>query len=122
MRTLVNTGAVVAPKSHAPADNTAAVITLAAASGIRHVVDKVFGGYDSYADSEKSLTIVVTVCGDEVTLSHPVLCESSSQGAPVPAFDLNFIPPIQGDENTAVVITLPAAGAGIAGKLNAITR
>lgn len=118
----VNLAAVVAPKAHAPADNTAAVITLAAASGVKHVLDKVFGGYDSYTNAEKALTIVLTVDGTAVTLTHPVTVGASAQSDPTPTFDLNFNPPLQGDENTAITITLPAAGAGIAGKLNAITR
>jgi hypothetical protein len=108
------------PKIHAPADNTAAVITLAATAGVHHVVDKVFGGYDDNPAAEKSLTIALTVAGTAVTMTFPV---STDDGFVEPRFDLNFNPPLQGDENKAVTITLPASGdAAIAGRLNAITR
>lgn len=122
MRTVLNLSARVLPKSHSPADNTAAVITLVAAAGVRHVLDKVFGGYDAYVNAEKSLTIVLTVGGTEVTLTHPVACGASEQSDPTPTFNLDFSPPLQGDENTAITITLPAGGSTVAGKLNAITR
>ena len=122
MRTNVNIGAVVVPKTHVPADNTAAVITLAAATSVKHVVDKVFGGYDAYTNAEKALTIVLTVAGTAVTLTYPVTCGASAQSDPTPTFDLDFNPPLQGDINTAITITLPAGGAAVAGKLNAITR
>lgn len=119
MRTNANIEAMVCPKTHHPADNTAAVITLAAASGARHVVDKVFGGYDDDPGAEKALTIVLTVGGTAYTLTFPV---SSNDGFLEPRFDLDFSPPLQGDDNTAITITLPAGGAAVAGKLNAITR
>ena len=57
--------------------------------------------------------------GTAVTLTYPV---SSNDGFMDPRFNLDFNPPLQGDDNTAITITLPAGGAAIAGKLNAITR
>jgi len=122
MRTNVNITATVVPKAHAPADNTAAVITLAAAASVRHVVDKVFGGYDAYTNAEKAVTIALTVDGTAVTLTHPVSMGVSALSDPTPTFDLDFCPPLQGDVNTAITITLPAAGAAIAGRVNALTR
>ena len=122
MRTNANVAGLVVPKTHIPADNTAAVITLAAAVGVRHVLDKVFGGYDAYTNAEKALTIALTVDGTAVTLTVPVTCGASGQSDPAPFFDLDFNPPLQGDDNTAITITLPAGRATVAGKLNAITR
>jgi len=115
----VNTTALVIPKAHAPDDNTAAVITLPATAKVRHVVDKVFGGYDDDPAAEKALTIALTVGGTAVTFTYPV---SSDDGYMAARFNLDFNPPLQGDVNTAITITLPAGGAGVAGKLNAITR
>ena len=119
MQTNVHIAALVIPKIHAPADTTAAVITVAAAAGTRHVVDKVFGAYDDDPGAEKALTIALTVAGTAVTFTYPV---ASDDGFMEPRFDLNFNPPLQGDDNKAITITLAAGGAGIAGKLNALTR
>lgn len=113
MQTNVNTVATVIPKAHAPAANTAAVITLAAASGTRHVVDKVFGGYD-VTPTGGSLTIAATVLGSAVSMVLPL----GTYGPIV----LNLDPPLQGDDNTAITITLAAGGAGVTGKINALTR
>jgi len=119
MNNSVNPEARVVPKAHAPADDTVATIALAAASGTRHVVDKVFGGYDDDPGAEKALTIVLTVQGTAVTFTYPV---SSDDGFVEPRFNLDFNPPLQGDENTAITISLPKGGAGIAGRVNALTR
>ena len=119
MKGIINTDSVVIPKTHVPADNTAAVITLAAATGERHVLDKVFGGYDDNPGAERALTILLTVNDTAVTLTYPV---SSNDITLDSRFDLNFNPPLQGDEGKEIVITLPIGGAAIAGKLNAITR
>lgn len=119
MRGPVNRESQVVPKIHAPADNTAAVITLAATAHTRHVVDKVFGGYDDDPGAEKALTIALTVNGTAVTMTFPV---STDDGFVDPRFDLDFSPPLQGDVNTAITITLPLGGATVAGKLNALTR
>ncbi len=110
------------PKTDFPADATAAVITLAATAGVRHVVDKVFGGYDDYPDLLTTLTITLTVAATAVTLTYPVTVPASVQSDPPPNFDLNFDPPLQGDENKEIVITLLSGAGAIAGKLNAITR
>ena len=112
MQSNVNVIATAIPKAHAPSANQDAVITLSASSGEKHVLDKVFGGYSSDPGALKLLTIEMTVLGTAVTLTYPVGL----------AFDLNFDPPLQGDDNTAITITLPAGGDGISGKLNAVTR
>ncbi len=113
MRTNVNLAAAVIPKAHAPAANTAAVITLAASPGVRHVLDRVFGGYDA-TPTGGSLTIAATVQGTAVSQVVPI-----AAAGPV---DLHFDPPLQGDENTAITVTLAAGGADVTGKLNAMTR
>lgn len=113
MRTIVNPVAVVVPNAHAPAANTAAVITLAAASGTRHVVDKIFGGYD-LTPTGGSLTIASTVLATAVSMVMPI--------GTIGPIVLNLDPPLQGDDNTAITITLAAGGAGVTGKINALTR
>lgn len=113
MRSIVNPVAVVVPKTHAPAADTAAIITLAAASGTRHVVDKVFGSY-SATPTGGSLTIASTVLGTAVS----VVVAITAAGP----FDFDFPVPIQGDDNTAITITLAAPGGTVVGKVNALTR
>jgi hypothetical protein len=104
---------VVIPKADAPAVNTAAVITLAADASTRHVVDKVFGGYDA-TPTGGLLTIALTVLGSAVSLVVPLPVAEP--------FDLDFIAPLQGDLNTAITLTLAAGGNSVTGKLNALTR
>ncbi len=62
MRGLINRDAAFVAKAHEPAANTAAVITLAAEEGVRHVVDRVSGGYKA-APTNVLLTIQSTVHG-----------------------------------------------------------
>jgi len=119
MKTPVNISARAIPENHAPNDNTEAKVTLAAAAGTQHVLDKVFGAYDDDPGAEKALTIDLTVAGTAVTLTYPV---ATDDGFVEPRFNLDFNPPLQGDENTAIEIALPAGGAGVAGKLNVVYR
>lgn len=112
MLTPVNELAQTIPKTHAPAGNTAAVITLAAADGVQHVIDKVWGSY-SATPTGGSLTIAMTVRGTSVSLVHQVV------GTEV---NLDFQVPLQGDKNTAITITLAAGGGVITGIVNAVTR
>jgi len=113
MRTNVNPVGMVIPKTHTPAADTAAVITLAAAEGVRHVVDCIFCGY-SATPTGGSLTIAVTVLGAAVSLFVPI-----AAAGPV---ILNFDRPLQGDDNTAITITLAAGSGAVVGSLNAMTR
>jgi hypothetical protein len=113
MRTNVNPLAVVVPKTHAPAAATPAIITLAAASGTRHVVDKVFGSY-SAAPTSGSLTIALTVLGTAVSLVAAITAAGQ--------FDFNFLVPIQGDDNTAITITLASGAGTVVGVVNTLTR
>lgn len=113
MKDIVNGDAVVVPKTHAPVAATPAVITLAAAATDRHVVDCIFGSY-SATPTGGSLTIASTVNGSAV-----------SQAIAIPAaghFILNFDPPLQGDKNTAITITLASGGGTVVGIINAMTR
>ncbi len=113
MQGIINTDCVPVPKTHAPAANTAAVITLAAAAGVRHVVDKIFGSY-SAAPTGGSLTIALTVAGSAVSLVVAITAAGQ--------FDFDFPVPLQGDENTAITLTLAAPGGTVVGVLNALTR
>ena len=113
MQGIVNLVARAIPKAHAPAADTEAVITLAATALTRHVVDLVTGGY-SNTPTNGSLTIAATVQGTAVSQVIPI-----TQGG---GFVLRFDPPLQGDENTTITLTLAAGGAGVTGTLNAMTR
>ena len=113
MRTNVNPEGVVVPKTHAPDADTAAVITLVASASTRHVVDSVFCGY-SATPTGGSLTIAATVKGSAVSQVLPI-----AAGGPVV---LSFAPPLQGDVNTAITLTLSAGGGAVVGKINAMTR
>ena len=113
MRTSVNLDAIVVPKAHAPNADTAAIITLAAAAGTRHVVDQVFGSY-SAAPTGGSLTIALTVLGVAVSMVVAITAAGP--------FDFVFAQPLQGDENTAITITLATGAGTVVGKVNALTR
>lgn len=113
MQGIINTDCVPVPKTHAPAAATAAIITLAAAAGVRNVVDKVFGSY-SAAPTGGSLTIALTVAGSAVSLSFAITAAGP--------FDMDFPVPLQGDENTAITITLASGAGAVVGVVNAITR
>lgn len=105
-------GVVAVPNVHAPNADTAAIITLAAATGTRHVVHKIFGSY-SAAPTGGSLTIASTVGGNAVSMVVAITAAGP--------FDFDFPVPIQGDENTAITLTLAAPGGTVVGKINAIT-
>jgi len=113
LKTSINLAATVVPKTHAPLAATAAVITLAAAAGIRHVVDQVFGSY-SAAPTGGALTIALTVNGAAVSLSVAITAAGQ--------FDIVFAQPLQGDENTAITITLASGAGAVVGIVNALTR
>lgn len=113
MNTAINLEAAVVPKTHAPAAATPAIITLAAAVGTRHVVDQVWGGYTA------------TPTGGKITVAATVNGTSVSMAAPVPTtgpFAITFDPPLQGDDNTAITITLASGGGAVEGIVNALTR
>ncbi len=109
----LNLLAAVVPKVHAPAANTSAIVTLAAAEGIRHVIDQVLASY-SESPTGGGLTIVITVNGTAVTLAVAIVGTGPEK--------IVFDPPLQGDANTAVTITLAAGAGTCVGKVNVLTR
>ncbi len=109
----VNLTAAVIPKTHAPAADTPAIITLPAAAGTRHVVDQVWFSY-SADPTGGSITIASTVNGSAVSMAAQI----ASKGL----YTLCFDPPLQGDTNTAITITLAAGAGTVVGKVNALTR
>jgi len=91
-----------------PAANTAAVITYAAGgAGFRHLVGSIMWSYDA-VPTGGGLTIT-----DGGATRFAI---SITNGGP------GFVPevPIRFGDNTIVVITLAAGGAGISGKLNVL--
>ena len=90
---------------HAPAANTAAVITLAASPGFHHVIHAIQWSYSGTAPTTGRLTIAVnavTKWDVDVTALGPG----------------GFQVTIAGAANQAVVVTLAAGGAGATGKVN----
>ena len=92
--------------THAPAANTAAVVTLSAVAGRRHVIAGLYFGYDS-APTGGALTIT-----DDGNTVFQVPITSEGLGF------LPFDPPVQGTAGKAVVVTLAAGDSGVSGKLN----
>jgi len=94
------------PSVHEPAANTAAVITLAAEAGRRHVVRYLAWSY-SAAPTGGRLTVT-----DGGTNKLVVDITAAGQGS------LNLTNGFQGAVNSAVVATLAAGGAAVTGKLS----
>lgn len=92
-----------------PADDTAAVVTIAAETGERHVIDTVYWSYDAAPTGGK-----LTVTNGTITLEWDITAAGPGYLPLRMADDEGF----DGGVNTAVTITLTAGGAGIAGKLN----
>jgi hypothetical protein len=97
--------AVAAGDAHAPAANTAAVVTLAAAAGQAHVLAGVVSSYDA-APTGGTLTIAdgTTTLAWSVTAAGP---------APV-----TFPVPLRFAVGAQVTVTLAAGGSGVTGKLS----
>lgn len=93
---------------HAPAANTAAVITYAAATGTEHVIWGVAWSYDG-APTGGNLLIqdgTDTVFSMDITAGGP-----------------GYVPVRRrGSTNTALVVTLAAGGAGVSGKVNVLAH
>ena len=94
---------LLAANGHAPAANTAAVVTLAATAARAHVLSQIIWSYDG-DPTGGSLTISI---GGVALPSFAI----TSGG---PGF-LTFWPPIKGHVNEAIVVTLAAGGAGVTG-------
>lgn len=95
--------------THAPASNTAAVVTKAAAgAGVSNVIDGIAWSYDA-APTNGGLTITdggSTVFQVAVTAAGP-------------GFFL-FPRPLKSAANSALVVTLAAGGSGVTGKVNVL--
>jgi len=99
----------VSPNIHEPAANTAAIVTLAAAAGTRHVLGLLTWSYDD------------DPTGGSLTFQHGVTTlfkvDITSGG---PGF-FQFNPPILGDDGVSMTFTLTAGGAGISGIVSVIS-
>jgi hypothetical protein len=97
---------------NAPSSNTAAVLTYAAVSDRRHVLDGVQFSYSGGTPTGGNLKVEdgagTTVLSLDVT--------AAGHGW-VP-----FAPGLAGRVNTAMIVTLAAGGSGVSGKLNAAHR
>jgi len=93
---------------NAPASNTAAVLTYAAVSDRRHVLD---GIQWSYSGAPTGGNLKVEDGGGTTVFSLDVT--AAGQGF-VP-----FKPGLAGRVNTAMIVTLAAGGSGVTGKVNA---
>lgn len=95
-------------ESSGSGDNTAEVITLAAVENERHVLDDIHWSYNGAATTGK-LTIAE---GGVTTFDVDLITAAADNGS------VHFEHGFESDANTAVVVTLAAGAAGIAGKLN----
>ncbi len=94
---------------HAPAINTAAIITLAAIAAKGHVLQQISYSYVGAAPAANGNLIVEDGSGTTV-----FNIDLSLEGERSIYFD----PPLKGSKNTAMIITLAAGGASVTGKLN----
>ena len=95
-------------KLHAPAANTAAVVTMAAGgAGVSNILAAIYWSYNA-APTGGNLKIEngagSTVLSVDVTAAGPGF--------------LQFDPPLRGTANTALVVTLAAGGEAATGKVN----
>jgi hypothetical protein len=95
--------------AHAPASNTAAVVTIAAVTGKQNAISGIAWSYNA-APTAGNLKIEngsgVTVFSIDITAAGP-----------------GFIPwpvAIRGSVTTALIVTLAAGGAGVSGKVNVL--
>lgn len=104
--------AAAASDVHAPAVNTAAVVTYAAAgAGIAHAISGIAYSY-SAAPTGGNLKVEdgagVTVFSLDITAAGPDV--------------VYFDPPKKGAANTAMIVTLAAGGAGVTGKVSVLSH
>jgi len=96
------------PLNNSPAVNTAAVITYGAVAGQRHRLTKLSASYNAAPTAGNLL-----VQDGATTVHSEDLSAAGVDQVPLPGGG------IQGSVNTAMTITLAAAGAAVTGKLNA---
>lgn len=92
---------------HAPAANTAAIVTYAAISGQYHSLEQITCGYSA---TPTGGNLKIEDGSGTVVFS----CDISAAGPTVFSFPRG----IRGSANTALIITLAAGGSGITGKVN----
>lgn len=96
---------------HAPASNTAAVVTYAAAGvGVAHVLSGIAWSYSGTptAGNLKVEDGAATVLSLDITSAGPGF--------------IPFDPPKKGAANSALVITLAAGGSGVSGKVSVLSH
>ena len=101
------------PLVHAPASNTAAVITIAAVPGVAHELESVSFSYDA-APTGGSITIE----SPSGTVLQKLFITAAGAG-PMP-FGGSCLKSTS--VNAAMIITLAAGGGGVSGIVNAIQR
>ncbi len=92
--------------THAPSANTAAVVTLAAVSDVSRLIDQVIY---SYSDLPVGGRLTISDGGETIL---DVDTDMSGPAA------LPLHKPIRTLENSTVIVTLAAGGAGVSGKIN----
>ena len=110
MRGAPNPRATFQMTPHEPAANTAAIVTLAARAGERRVISQIDYSLSGTIASAPALTIT-GLHGGTYSIVVP---------AAVAVNQLRFSQPLVGLVNTAVVVTLAAAGASAIGKINVV--
>jgi len=102
----------VSSGDYATGTNAAAVINLpAAGAGRNHVITGISCGYSA---TPTSGSIKIEDGSGVVVFKAPITSAGENT--------INFYPPKIGSPNTAMIITLAAGGAGVAGDLNIIGR
>lgn len=105
---------VSTPQCHVPAANTEATLTLAAATGVTHVLTTLLASYDGAPAAAKELSVTV---GATKRFSTWI----SAAGAYPFTFEEGLYGAATGNE--AMVISLPASGdAGVKGSISIITH
>jgi hypothetical protein len=114
MERLEGLGAMPKLSTHAPAADTAAVVTLAAPTdGSRHVIDWISWSYEK--DNAAAETLILAIAGSTVATWYiPVGAATANP----PPRHIPFIPPITAGKNEAVVVTLSACADTTKGAVN----
>jgi hypothetical protein len=101
--------------AHAPAANTAAIVTLTGVAGQRHVITQIDCSYSVATATAASLT--VTNCVDQAGAAS-----TYSVALPLVVGTYQFLFPeyLIGVEGASMVVTLEAGGGTTVGKLNVV--
>lgn len=101
------------PLVHAPADNTEAVITITAVTGVTHEIESYGFSYDEAPASAKAFTIE----SPSGTVLQKWYVTAAGPG-PITASGSC----IRGASGQALIVRLAAGGSGIAGSVNCVHR